>query len=210
LNIEREWKRERPTFSRKKFTLDDLVSDFIRRRVDPESPLMKNRDDIVDYCEQADSLKQAIGRAVMSRRPNGKIHNHQSRVKAEARRELGQRLLRDSRRLRRAKTFEEVLGLVEGYKVPGIGPVTEYDVATRVCAFLDLYPTQLHLHAGCLEGLKALYKSGTWQPPKGTKLRVGTMIDPAVLPEALDGRLMPDNIEDFLCVYREVLHKCVG
>lgn len=202
MNIEREWKRAAPTHSM--LTLEDLVSDFNWRRADPESPLYRNRDDIVDYCAEAEHLRQAIERAVLSVRPNGKVHNHQSRVKLKARLRLGRFMVRDIKRLRRCQTFEALHDCVVGYEVPGIGPVTAYDVATRVGAYLDLAPRYVHLHAGCLQGMRALGLGGHLPSETLANLRVGAYLDLGVLPTALR-RLEPDQVEDFLCVYRQVL-----
>lgn len=212
MDIMREWKREPLVVMSgcvNGFTLDDLVSDFLRRRTDPRSPLCKNRDDIVDYCAEAGTLDVAIHRAVASIRPNGKLHNHQSRVKKTARMELGRLLTRDlcdrQRVGRRVRTFEKLHDKVLSYEVVGIGPVTAYDVATRVGAWLGLEPRYVHLHAGCLQGLRAL-EAATRGPLAGVGV-VGQRVDPALLPPALGKRLRPDEIEDFLCVYRNVLSK---
>lgn len=213
MNIEREWRRAAPEFVGREFTLHDLVSDFIRRRTDPASPLMHNRDDVVDFCAQATDLRTAIQRAVDSRRPNGKIHNHQSRVKERARQRLGRWLFRDMPWLYkqgRVGTFENVHDRIVSYGLDGIGPVTAYDVATRVCAWLKLEPRFVHLHAGCLQGLRALMRSSACEHDISLEgLRVGEYVDPELLPPAIGRRLTPDEVEDFLCVYRAVLHRAV-
>jgi hypothetical protein len=90
MNIEREWARVPPRWVRETggalhpFTLGDLVGDFNQRRGDPSSPLHRNRDDIVDWCAEQESDAQAIIIACESKRRNGKLHNHQSRVAHEA------------------------------------------------------------------------------------------------------------------------------
>jgi hypothetical protein len=211
MNIEREWAREAPVdFSGEgRYTLDNLVSDFVRRRTDPASPLHKNRDDIVDACAEAHSLDGALWTACRSRRPNGKVHNHQSRVSAHARHRYYRRLTTARRRLKACGTFEGVLHICEevGEPIPGIGPVTIYDVATRVAAFLKLEPRFVHMHAGALAGFRALIRSGTttfWTTPGAVRVR--DQVDPELLPGPLR-RISPDEVEDFLCVYREVLHR---
>jgi hypothetical protein len=213
LNIKREWAREAPVdFSGEGvFTLDNLVSDFVRRRSDPHSPLNHNRDDVVDYCAQATSLRQAIWRAADSRRPDGRLHNHQSRVAAGARMSLGAKMIRDQPVISQCDTFEALLMRLEGYDMYGIGPVTYYDVATRVAAFLGLAPRRVHMHAGCLAGFKAWLRSPSARahyngatPPAGPK--VGAQVNPKRLPQPFR-RIAPDEVEDFLCVYREVLHR---
>jgi hypothetical protein len=212
MNIEREWARVPPRWVRETggalhpFTLGDLVGDFNQRRGDPSSPLHRNRDDIVDWCAEQESDAQSIIIACASKRRNGKVHNHQSRVSYGARMELKGLLLEDILWLRhKRRTFEEVLQRIEEYAVSGIGPVTAYDVCTRVCAFYGLEPNELHLHAGCLEGLRALRRACVWD----YEFERGQRSVPARdLPAEL--RLMSvDNVEDFLCVYRNVLDKVV-
>ncbi len=202
MNVKRDWARKAPHFPVDgPYTLAQLVNDFTERRKDPESPLYRNRDDIVDACAAARSLSTAIVLATESVRPNGKVHNHQSRVPLAARRELADRLTRDIHWLKTRRVmgeqyaFERVLLRIEGYGLAGIGPVTMYDVCTRVCAWLGLEPSRVHMHAGCLAGAKAL----------GLNVRDGDAVEPLRFGLVISGVLKPDEIEDFLCVYREAL-----
>lgn len=194
--VDREW-RLRP-FRHKRLTLENLVSDFQWRRASEWSILYRNRDDIVDFCAESKTLTQAIQRACRCKRPNGKHHNHQSKVKPQALRLLERRLLTWGYRfVVGAKTFADLYATVDDVKPAGIGPVTTYDVTTRVGAYLRLVPQEVYLHAGALDGYKALL-TALRQPM--TRERI---IPRAHLPEALRP-LQADHVEDFLCVYRTV------
>lgn len=200
MDIRREWQRDPPVWSIEGgggvFTLRDLVTDFNRRRADPSSPIHRNRDDIVDWCAEAPDLPTAIKRAVRSKRRNGKKHNHQSRVYTLGALEKRALSMTAQAQMARAGTFERMIEIISGFEVYGIGPVTEYDVATRIAAFLRLEPDAVHMHAGCLAGARALL--GSW-------VKMGQTLPVSEFPVLTQAGLNADQIEDFLCVYRGVL-----
>jgi hypothetical protein len=145
-----------------------LSEDFVARRRDPESLLAQRRDDIVDYCATAEGLYTAVTRACMSIRPNGRVHNHQSRVPGAV------------RLLFAAALTEKVAGMGGRYvagvqeaeawswnelwlacaacqqEIAGVGPVFAYDVAVRVGAYLGVKPDAVFCKAGTLSGTRAL------------------------------------------------------
>jgi len=192
-----DWKRSPPKFGKRNYSLNDLVSDFKQRRRDPQSLFVRDRDNILGYCEEQPTLQQAIKVACASLRPNGKMHNHQCKVPASAKAGLAKRLIQRRLRLRRCRSFSDLLAEVEdaGSRVRGSGPVFAYDVATRVGAYLGLEPELVYLHAGCEQGARAL------------GLPIGVDLQQADLPKPLR-RLTPDETEDFLCGYRVVLITC--
>jgi hypothetical protein len=77
--------------------------------------------------------------------------------------------------------------------IHGIGPLTVYDVATRIGAYLDLEPERVYLHAGTAAGTKAM----------GLANR-GSTLEPVELP-AVFRRLRPPDIENCLCLYMDHL-----
>ncbi len=197
MDIRREWRRAKPAFG-SKFTLGDLVADFKHRRKDPDSPIMRNRDTVVDLCQQATDITDAINKACASIRPNGKMHNHQSKVPAVTKIQFADRLNRRRRSFLHCKSFSSLLIRVQrvGAATHQVGPVYSWDVAVRVGAYLGLEPEVVEVHAGTAQGAKALKL-----PQEDGHL----IMD--LLPRELLA-LTADEVEDFLCVYRNVLSKC--
>lgn len=173
-------------------TLSALVRDWTWRT--EEKTLI--RDPVMDWCVEARSFTEAAERACRSRGANGKMHNHQSRVTGKARRQLYNRIVRRIRPEHRGfKDFDDLYDTIEEMAPSGIGPVTIYDVAVRLSAYLGIEPTSLYLHAGVREGWNALSNS----------LSVGVKRIPRNFWPAPLRALPADEVEDFLCTYRSVL-----
>jgi hypothetical protein len=189
LNIIKEWERDPP--HEPMTSMPALWYDFKRRREDPRSPVCRFRDNIPDWCaEQSDGMR-ALSIAVRSIRPNGKMHNHQSKV-SRALPRYEQHLLSRYDLLVHAASFAQLYIMLEMFATPGIGPMTIYDVAVRFGAWLELEPDRIYIHAGTSAGLRAL----------GLKPWPGEMTMPMeVLPRVLR-RKPADEVEDFLCTYR--------
>jgi hypothetical protein len=169
--------------------LVELVRDF-RKRLGPEGPL---EDGYLAWMRQSPDLDTAIDRAVRSRKPTGKMHNHQSRVPLTY-------LLTFGRRLKASwvhcESFHDLLLYCQRVAQVGIGPVTQYDVAQRIGAFLGLEPEYVYLHAGVKQGAEAL----------GISTKGKGHLTKSELPLALRP-LTADECEDFLCVYRALFPK---
>lgn len=179
--------------------LDAIVDDWIYRF--GKNGLSKHmRDEVVAHCAAAGSFPEAVERAVASLRPNGKMHNHQSRVTLKARLRYGASIMSslDIERRKRIKTFDALFDHLHdlGQSIEGIGEVTIYDVATRIGAWLHLEVTSLYLHAGVRIGWDLLHG----KPSSRALMRV----EATALPRALR-RIPADECEDMLCAYREYL-----
>lgn len=174
-------------------SLRAIVEDWQWRFI--EGDAARHRDEVVGFCKDAPSWNVAVGRAVTSRRPNGKMHNHQTRVPGRIRLEFGSRILR---RFPMALSnefwdFDSWYDALLEVAPEGIGPVTLYDVAVRTAEYMDIQPSSLYLHAGVRDGWKAL---GLRVPG----FRVGKEGWPIVLQP-----LPADQVEDLLCAYRAIL-----
>jgi hypothetical protein len=126
------------------------------------------------------------------------MHNHQSKVKAEDRREFCNRILKQWKR-EHGRDFDALYDFLDEIKPYGIGPVTTYDVATRIGAYLNVEPTSLYLKAGTLDGWHAL----GLDVPRDAHLKCGSTVrlPSSWWPESL--RTLPaDQVEDLLCAYR--------
>lgn len=149
------------------------------------------RDTVCEYCAQSPDVQTAIRRACASRAANGKMHNHQSRVPEFVRKKFASIIIG---RWKAPANFDELHDSLVSLAPAGIGPVTIYDVATRIAAYLSMDVCSLYLHAGVKEG---------WQILTGEKEK-RERIPRSELPAELR-RLPTDEVEDLLCCYRETL-----
>jgi hypothetical protein len=165
----------------------DIVRDYITRR----RPLAERE---LRYYAIQRSLSDAIHEAALSRLPSGKRHPHQRRIPLRLLQSAENILQRDSDRLREAKSFAELHNHVEKAlgQIRGIGPLSVYDIAHRIGAYLKLEPQLVYLHAGARDGARALgLDANTLRPQQ--------------LPNELHV-LSPAEIEDVLCIYKKYLH----
>jgi len=173
-------------------SLEAIVEDWQMRFI--EGDAKKFRDTVVDYCVKAGSFEEAVERACHCRNELGKKHNHQSKVRDVVLMEwckviVGNVLPNEM------KSFDQLFDRLEQLIIKGIGPVTHYDVATRIGAYLKLEPEQLYLHAGVLDGWKLLFGYNEKWP-----FRVRRIYWPGAL------QVLPaDQVEDLLCAYRSFL-----
>lgn len=182
--------------------LDAVVDDWIMR-FGAKGRWREERDTCVQHCMAAVNLDEAVMRACASLRTNGKLHNHQSRVRKQDRDYFAVRILKTWDEQAFPGTFDDLYDYLDNVKPSGIGPVTVYDVATRIAAYLKLPITSLYLHAGVQVGWNLLHGGrgkGAGAPSKGLVAR----IPKAKLPKALQ-RLPCDEVEDMLCCYRSYL-----
>lgn len=177
---------------KRKLTSLDAVIDDWTYRFGPNGISKEMRDEVVEFCAKAMNYEQAVHRACESKRPNGHVHNHQSRVPIKVRRKF-ERIIMKSKL--KPSSFDKLYDALDAIKPEGIGPVTLYDVATRIAAFMQLEVRSLYLHAGVRIG---------WCLLHGSRSPAQLRIERSDLPGPLL-RLPTDEIEDMLCAYREFL-----
>ena len=176
--------------------LSAIVEDWQMRFI--EGDAKKFRDTVVDYCMKASSFEEAVYRACRCRNEEGKKHNHQSKVQ-DVTLDMWARVIMGNVLPNEMKSFDQLFDRLGELLIWGIGPVTHYDVATRIGAYLKLEPEQLYLHAGVLDGWKLLYPNGYW--PNGKNHRLAREHWPIELQS-----LPADQVEDLLCAYRSFLN----
>lgn len=165
-------------------TLSEIVTDYIR--VHRADALREMR-----FYEFQRSPAKAIEKAALCVLPDGKRHPHQRRIPGAVL-ELAEASLQEIQgRLKRAKSFDALYRLIAERigDIPGIGPLTVYDIAHRIGSYLRIYPELVYLHAGTRKGAAFF------------KIR-GDAFDPAVLPKPFS-KLKPYEIEDCLCMYKD-------
>lgn len=141
------------------------------------------------------SFPVAIEYAALYKLADGHRHPHSYRRRLEALEEAYRRLRAIPGEIQKCSSFEALHDLIEREigGIDDIGLLTVYDVATRIGAHLELEPEKVYLHSGTKEGARAL----------GLGRRRKTL-EPAELPAEF-GRLSAREIEDCLCLYKDVL-----
>lgn len=186
-------------------TLDAIVEDFQWRYVD-----RAKTDQVIKWCAEAPNFPTAVRRAVEARDEGGKHHNHQSKVDITARRKFGATIIRLAGRGSLDMTdFDNLHDRLDKYKPYGIGPVTVYDTAIRIAAYLGIEPTSVYMHAGVRQGMKAFqeaidrrrdpFMNGILMAEEYRQPKVPLVAFPPPL-----CNLKADDVEDILCTYREV------
>jgi hypothetical protein len=174
----------------------------------PQPPEQPNLRQIVDHYirhhrprgraesgrfRQQPSLDDAVRLAAGCIDQYGKRHSHQRRIPRASLDRLARRLAAVD--LMQAGTFQELYEMVRaaGESIHMIGPLTTYDVATRIGAYLHLAPNRVYLHAGTRAGARALGIAGR-----------NKTVQRSELPREF-GRLTAAECEDVLCIYKDVL-----
>jgi hypothetical protein len=145
-----------------------------------------------DRFSRAESLEAAVAMATACTNERGKRHSHQRRIPGASLKAMHREV--SALDLLRSKSFDDLHESILNAtaSVHMIGPLTVYDVAMRIGAYLKLAPKHVYLHAGTREGAKAL------------GLGAGSSrIERSDLPPEF-GRLTPAECEDVLCIYKDL------
>jgi hypothetical protein len=169
--------------------LEALVDEYIESlRCKRECELRKFRD-----CKLTD--EEAISYAALARDPETKKkHPHQYRIPQASLEKSKRRLLKNFSLVRSARSFEELIELLDGLigHIDRIGELTVYDTALRIGARFRLEPQRVYVHAGTRHGIRKLALD--------VDVHLET-IEVDDLPAPIR-KLMPREAEDFLCVYK--------
>lgn len=127
--------------------------------------------------------------AAVARKANGRKHKHQWRIAPALLEKFAGRLVARIREITAARSFADLLGVVDSAKVKGVGELTVYDTALRIGAGQRVEPEAVYLHAGTRKGAARL----GWNVKRAS-------IPHSEIPPELAG-LSPAEIEDLLCSY---------
>ncbi len=150
----------------------------------------------LEFFKKQSSLAKAIHFAALSIDCEGKRHSHQRRLSAQVLATAKRTLEAAASLLRRCQSFAELHDVVYAKigMIRGIGPLTVYDIATRVGGHLGLEPEVVYLHAGTSKGARALGLDGA------------ETLAPKALPPVFQV-LRPREMEDCLCIYASDLSR---
>lgn len=156
----------------------------------------QNPDTWIDYTIQQPDIPSAIKVAAKSVNKEGKRNNHQRRLKKKAIDDFTEKLIHKVEEIKKAKSFDDLMYIVESCKVKGIGKLACYDTANRIGYKIGVSPNKIYLHAGTKKGAERLL---------GRKLMINS-IGKNELPEPfINSELDCAELEDILCIYKAVL-----
>lgn len=139
-------------------------------------------------------FEDALERAALAQDTCGKRLSHQRRIPLAVLNRARNIFRVAARELRTKGSFEDlhnsIKRILEG--VRGLGELYRYDTALRIAANLGhrVMPKRVYLHRGTRDGARALDLD--WRADS---------LDACVLPKDL-AALEPDEVEDFLCIYK--------
>ncbi len=148
-------------------------------------------------------IEDAVRKAALARDERGKLFRHQWNLKEKFPKVPSQAeriLSRCVDEIAACSGFDELHESIRRElkvrnRVFGAGELYIYDTAFRIGISRGLYPEKVYLHAGTRDGATAL---GIYNGKD--------VLEMSELPEELK-RLKPYQVEDFLCLKKEVLHK---
>jgi hypothetical protein len=164
------------------------VQDYIDTRRD-------NAKEELSYFSGQPNLPSAIRVAALAINEEGKRHSHQRRIPAGTLEHFRRELSRKREALCSCKTFGELMQISEKVAA-GLwknAKLTVYDTTHRIGTYLGVEPDRVYLHAGTMEGAKALGFKGH-----------RSFLMRRQLPKEFQ-RLKPYEIEDCLCIYKDEL-----
>lgn len=169
-------------------SLAGLVSHYIRRH----RPRIGH---LANHLKSFRTLEDAIWNGAGARTWDGKCDPHQRRIGNRRLSKFAAAVVERKKEIRRCRDFDELLVVIESARFAGIGKLAIYDAAVRIGVWFGQRPRQVHLHAGTTVGAKAL----------GLPTRDG-VLSVKQFPKTVQ-RLSACEIEDFLCIYKDVLRR---
>ncbi len=139
-------------------------------------------------------LATAIQVAARSETAEGNIENHQRRIGRPTLRKFERKLQRHRKAIHSCRDFKSLHSLINRLRIDGIGELAVYDIAQRIGEYLRVPPKEVYLHAGARTGARNLGFSEN-------RIRVKD------LPSSMQ-QLKPDQIESFLCIYKDCFVGC--
>jgi hypothetical protein len=179
---------------------DDLISHY-------KENYQTNADVEKLWFSQADDLEDAIKKAVrsefdiiISRSPDVIYYmaSHQTRIGRENLRKATGYFLESTKLYASCKTFSELISITETVSTPKklrIGPLTRYDISSRIAGYLRLKIDDVYLHAGTKIGARKL----------GIKAKKKISRDELVAHFPQLRCFDAEDIENFLCIYKDRL-----
>jgi len=173
--------------TRKNTNIDTIVRQY--------KAMKKNRPDRhIDHTVSQTNLTEAIEVAAKAIDDRNKRHGHQCLISQINLGNFAEKLKAKELQIKSVKSFDDLMTIVESEKSEGIGELTIYDTATRIGAYLNLFPDRVYLHSGTRKGARNLL--GRLNGRK--HLTIGDFPF-----EIQRHGLTASEIEDILCIFKD-------
>lgn len=166
--------------------LDDVVKDYQKKHFDNLESFLRDLKGNIQDCVYGPFSKY-------------KKHPHQWRIPNRILNETVRDLQKKASDLNATTNFPELYNLVKETKKGGYGLLAIYDFAIRYGFSKGIEPEDVYLHAGTLEGAKAVL-------PEKKKIRPGNTIAVKEFPTPLQN-LNGLHLENLLCIYKKELKR---
>ena len=165
--------------------------DFLKGQIGQHIQNKEGKSDCwIIHCSNQVDLSEAIAFAEIAENQLGKRHPHKYRRSKLTLEKFVNLLVGERTKISKVTSFHDLLEVVKSCKVKDIGPLTFYDTATRIGAYLKIYPEMIYLHTGTRIGVEKLLDR---------KIKSDTL-ERSELPAVFqDPRITCDDIEDILC-----------
>jgi len=152
----------------------------------------------IEHCKNQEKLDDVIIYAALAENHLGKRNNHQRRLKKLNLEKFAANLIDKKFDIQKAKSFGQLLIIVENCKFKGIGPLACYDTTQRIGAKIGFYPEHIYLHAGTKIGAEKILGKPLKQK----------FINRTDLPNPFQNENLNNaEIEDILCIYKDRFEK---
>lgn len=134
---------------------DTVLVSVVKNYVELNRP--KSKAEFAYYIGQP-TLEAAIRAAACATKSDGKPGKHQRKGSAESLKVAEEKLVAQAEILQSFKTFDALLEGVERavLPIPGLNDVYAYDTATRIGAYLNIWPKHVYLYTATRTGAKQL------------------------------------------------------
>jgi hypothetical protein len=153
-------------------------------------------DGCILYAKNQKTLANAIKISTSSIDEDGNKHGHQNRIPHLVLELWNDAVLQKLSSLKKVKSFDEILCILRLARIHGIGELTIYDTASRIGAFLNLFPNKIYLHAGTKIGAKNLLG----------KVSANYILKTDLPKQFRRSDLACWEIEDILCIFKDVIN----
>jgi hypothetical protein len=167
----------------------NLIIEEYKRYYGPEA------DRVNKFAKAQKTLVNAIEVATLSEDDAGVRDSHQNRIPKGVLKLWSNSVIKETRLIRRAASFEQILDILKKARVKGIGELAIYDTAARIGTFRKIYPDKIYLHAGTKIGVQNLLG----------KIKSKHIFKNQLPQEFQREDLSCSELENLLCIFKDVL-----
>ncbi len=169
-------------------SLDEVVNDYISTPVNGYPSCRARLSGYLKWFKLRKNFLDVIDGAIL------RNHPHQNCLSWEYRRDIASKLILAQAVFETHTTFQEIYEVVKSCACPPYknANLLVYDLSLRIGAYKDLFPSNIYLHRGALEGAQIVLN----------QKKLPNLISASSLPKEFSV-LKPHEIEDCLCIYKE-------